>query len=148
VVLMRLFTFSALLVLGALSTAAAQQDTQVTYVPADKVAAAFAQGGRFAAGPDYSASVLRRTAAGQSEVHVKEVDIFYVVDGEATFVTGGTMVGGKETRPNQLLGTGIDGGQVHQLKKGDVIVIPAGVPHWFKDVPKSINYYTVKVIKP
>jgi mannose-6-phosphate isomerase-like protein (cupin superfamily) len=144
---MRLVTFSAL-VLAAFSTVSAQQDAQVTYVPADKVAAAFAQGGRFAAGPDYSASVLRRTAAGQSEVHVKEVDIFYVVDGEATFVTGGTMVGGKETRPNQLLGTGIDGGQVHQLKKGDVIVIPAGVPHWFKEVPKSINYYTVKVIKP
>ncbi len=135
-----------LLLAGVVSLAA--QDSPVTYVPADKVAAAFAQGGRFAAGPDYSASVLRRTAAGQSEIHVKEIDIFYVVDGEATFVTGGTMVGGKETRPNQLLGTGIDGGQVHQLKKGDVIVIPAGVPHWFKEVPKSINYYTVKVIRP
>jgi glc operon protein GlcG len=135
-----------LLLAGAASLAA--QGAQVTYVPADKVAAAFAQGGRFAAGSDYSASVLRRTAAGQSEVHVKETDIFYVVDGEATFVTGGAMVGGKETRPNQLLGTSIDGGQVHQLKKGDVIVIPAGVPHWFKDVPKSINYFTIKVIQP
>ena len=125
------------------------QDAQVTYVPADKVAAAFAQGsGRFASASDFSASVLRRTAAGQSEVHVKETDIFYVVDGEATFVTGGTMVGAKETRANQLLGSAIDGGQIHQLKKGDVIVIPAGVPHWFKDVPKSINYYTIKVIKP
>ena len=61
---------------------------------------------------------------------------------------GGTMVGAKETRPNQLLGTGIDGGQTHQLKKGDFIVIPAGVPHWFKDVPASINYLTIKVIKP
>jgi mannose-6-phosphate isomerase-like protein (cupin superfamily) len=145
--LMRLVTLSAL-VLAACSTVAAQQDTQVTYVPADKVAAAFADGGRFGAGSDYSASVLRRSAAGQSEIHVKETDIFYVVDGEATFVTGGTMIGGKESRPNQLLGTGIDGGQVHQLKKGDFIVIPAGVPHWFKEVPKSINYLTIKVIKP
>ena len=124
------------------------QEAQVVYVPADKVAEAFANGGRFGAGSDYSASVLRRTSAGQSEVHVKETDIFYVVDGEATFVTGGTMVGGKESRPNQLLGTGIDGGQVHQLKKGDFIVIPAGVPHWFKEVPKSVNYLTIKVIKP
>ena len=139
---------AALLVMVATSAATAQQDSQVTYVPAEKVAATFANGGRFAAGSDYSASVLRRTSAGQSEVHVKETDIFYVVDGEATFVTGGTMVGGKETRPNQLLGTGIDGGQIHQLKKGDVIVIPAGVPHWFKEVPKSINYFTIKVIKP
>lgn len=145
---MRTLWTIALVVVGGLATLSAQQDAQVTYVPADKVAAAFAQGGRFATGPDFNAAVLRRTGAGQSEVHVKETDIFYIVDGEATFVTGGTMIGGKETRPNQLLGTGIDGGQVHQLKKGDFIVIPAGVPHWFKDVPKSINYYMVKVVKP
>jgi quercetin dioxygenase-like cupin family protein len=144
---MRIVALLGVLLLTGVASLTAQ-DGQVTYVPADKVAAAFAQGGRFATGSDFSASVLRRTAAGQSEVHVKETDIFYVVDGEATFVTGGTMVGAKETRANQLLGSGIDGGQVHQLKKGDVIVIPAGVPHWFKDVPKSINYYTIKVIKP
>src|SRR5690606_26485461 len=128
--------------------AAGAQDAQVVYVPADKVAEAFANGGRFGAGSDYSASVLRRNKPGQSEVYVKETDIFYVVDGEATFVTGGTMIGGKESRPDQLLGTGIEGGQVHQLKKGDFIVIPAGVPHWFKEGPKSINYLTIKVIKP
>lgn len=132
----------------AVSSTGAQQPAQVTYVPAEKAGAAFSGGGRLAAGPDYSASVLRRTAPGQSEVHVKETDIFYIVDGEATFVTGGTMIGAKETRPDQLLGTGIEGGQVHQLKKGDFIVIPAGVPHWFKEVPASVNYYTVKVIKP
>lgn len=121
---------------------------QVIYLDAQKVAALFAAGGRMAAGPDHSVSVLRRTSAGQSEVHVKETDIFYVVEGDATFVTGGTMVGGKESRPDQWLGTGLDGGQVHQLKKGDFIVIPAGVPHWFKEVPASINYLTIKVIKP
>ena len=145
---MRILPIVAVVFFGALTTLGAQQDAQVTYVPADKVAATFTQGGRFATGPDFQASVLRRTAAGQSEVHVKETDIFYIVEGEATFVTGGTMVGGKETRPNQLLGTSIDGGQIHQLKKGDFIVIPAGVPHWFKEVPKSINYYMVKVVKP
>ena len=120
----------------------------VTYVPADKVAAAFANGGRFATGPDFQASVLRRTSAGQVEIHRKETDIFYIVEGEATFVTGGKMIGGKENRPDQLLGTDIEGGQVHQLKKGDFIVIPAGVPHWFKDVARPINYYMVKVVKP
>jgi mannose-6-phosphate isomerase-like protein (cupin superfamily) len=127
---------------------AQQQPSQVTYVDAAKVAEAFASGGRLANGNDFTASVLRRSSAGQSEVHVKETDILYVVDGEATFVTGGTMVGAKESRPNQLLGTGIDGGQVHQLKKGDFITIPAGTPHWFKEVPKSINYLTIKVIQP
>jgi hypothetical protein len=50
-------------------------------------------------------------------------DIFYIVDGSATFVTGGTMVGGRESRPNQMLGTGIAGGQTHQLKKGDLVKV-------------------------
>jgi len=76
-------------------------------------------------------------------------DTFYIVDGTATFVTGGMVVGQKEARANQLTGTDIQGGQTHQLKKGDLISIPAGIPHWFKDVPSSgITYYMVKVVKP
>jgi quercetin dioxygenase-like cupin family protein len=126
----------------------AQEAVQVTSLDAEKVAAVFSAGGRLAAGPDFSASVLRRTRGGESEVHQKETDIFYVVDGTATFVTGGTLVGAKETAANQLRGSGIDNGQVHTLKKGDFIVIPAGVPHWFKEVPQSINYLTIKVLKP
>ena len=132
--------FTAAITLGA----AAQSTTTVTYADQARVL----KGGSLATAPDYTVSVLRRTAAGQVEVHEKETDIFYVVDGEATFVTGGTMIGGKVSRPNQLLGTDIQGGQTHQLKKGDVIVIPAGVPHWFKEVPQSIQYFTVKSIKP
>ena len=128
--------------------AGAQEPAAATYVDRDKVGEAFAKGGRLSAGPDYQASVLRRTGPGQVEVHVKETDIFYIVDGEATFVTGGTMIGGKESRPNQLLGTDIQGGVVHHLKKGDYIAIPAGTPHWFKEIPQSINYYMVKVVKP
>jgi mannose-6-phosphate isomerase-like protein (cupin superfamily) len=115
-----------------------------TYVDHEKVA----KGGTLATAPDFSVSVNRRTAQGQVEVHDKETDTFYVLDGEATIVTGGTMVGGKVTRPGQQLGTSIDGGEIRHLAKGDVMVIPAGVPHWFKDVPKEINYYVVKVIKP
>ena len=94
---------------------------QVTYVDAAKVTELFAKPGALANGPDFTASIARRTAAGQVEIHAKETDIFYIVDGSATFVTGGTMVGGKETRPNQMLGTDITGGQTHQLKKGDFI---------------------------
>ena len=126
----------------------AQQEAKVTYVDAAKVAETFVKGGALASGPDFTSSVLRRTSAGQVEVHLKETDIFYIVDGEATFVTGGKMIGGKESRPNQLLGSDIEGGEVHQLKKGDFITIPAGVPHWFKEVSKPINYYMVKVVKP
>jgi mannose-6-phosphate isomerase-like protein (cupin superfamily) len=128
----------------AVFTSAAAQQNKATYVDAAKVAA----GGALATAGDYNVQMLRRTAAGQVEVHTKEADIFYVVDGEATFVTGGTMVGGKETQPNQLRGTSIDGGETYHLKKGDAVVVPAGVPHWFKDVAQPVSYFTVKVIKP
>jgi mannose-6-phosphate isomerase-like protein (cupin superfamily) len=119
-------------------------DSTVTYVDHEKVA----KGGGLVTAPDLSVSVNRRTGPGQVEVHDKETDTFYILDGEATIVTGGTMVGGKVSRPNQQLGTSINGGETRNLAKADVMVIPAGVPHWFKEVPKEINYYVVKVIKP
>lgn len=122
--------------------------TPVTAVNAEQLAALLAEGGALANGPDFTASITRRTVAGQVEIHAKETDIFYILDGAATFVTGGTVIGGRETGPNQMLGTAIQDGQVHRLKKGDFISIPAGVPHWFKDVPQSVTYYVVKVVKP
>jgi len=128
--------------------AAAQQGDGVIAPDAAQVAERFAHGGSLGSGQGFTASVARRTGPGQVEVHRKETDIFYILDGEATFVTGGTMIGGKETRPDQLLGTGIDGGETHLLKKGDWIAIPAGTPHWFKEVPQPIRYYMVKVIRP
>ena len=124
------------------------QSPSVTYVDAQKVAEALAKGGSLVTASNLTVSGNHRAVPGQVEVHEKETDIFYVTDGEATFVTGGTMIGGKVSRPNQLLGTDIQGGEPHHLTKGDVIVIPAGVPHWFKQVPQSIQYFTVKSIKP
>ena len=141
-----LISISALLVLATMTIAA--QKTAVVYVPADKVAAALKDGTRIAAGSDFIALGSKRTGPGQVEVHQKETDTFYVIDGEATFVTGGKMIGGKVTEPNQLRGTSIEGGETHHLKKGDFISVPAGMPHWFKEVPTSINYYVVKALKP
>ena len=131
-----------------LATMALLLAQQVTYLEHDKAAVVLEKGGAIAKGDDYTVSGAVRAKAGQVEVHEKETDIFYVTDGEATFVTGGTMIGGKLTRPGQWLGTEIQGGEVHHLTKGDVIVIPAGTPHWFKEVPKSMSYLLVKAIKP
>jgi len=50
--------------------------------------------------------------------------------------------------PGQWQGADITGGETHRIAKGDVFVIPAGVPHWFKEVPKSVSYFVVKVLKP
>jgi quercetin dioxygenase-like cupin family protein len=140
---MKLFLVVTALLISVVLLGAAANST-VTYVDHEKVA----KGGTLVTAPDLSVSVNRRTAAGQVEVHDKETDTFYVIDGEATFITGGSMVGGAVSRPNQWLGKSIEGGETHHLVKGDVMVIPAGTPHWFKEVPKEINYYVVKVIKP
>src|SRR4051812_13615432 len=111
------------------------QQPKATYVDAAKVAS----GGTFVTAPDYTVQLLKRTAAGQAEVHTRETDIFYVVDGEATFVTGGRVVAGKETQANQIRGDSIEGGETFHLKKGDSITVPAGVPHWFKEIAQPLS---------
>lgn len=120
----------------------------VVVVDHGKVAEALAKGGSLVTASNLLVSGSHRVKGGQVEVHDKETDVFYVTDGSATLVTGGTMVGGKMTKPGQHLGTDIKGGQAHKLTKGDVVVVPAGTPHWFKEVPQSVSYYVVKVLKP
>src|SRR5262249_4789948 len=144
---MKLFlTLTTLLTAGVLLTAASGA-SGVTYVDHEKVAAALSKGGPLVSAADLLVSGSHRDKAGQVEVHDKETDVIYVVDGAATFVTGGKMVGGKVTKPGQSLGSDIIGGQTHHLGKGDVIVVPATTPHWFKEVPQSVSYFVVKVLK-
>jgi mannose-6-phosphate isomerase-like protein (cupin superfamily) len=138
-------TTAALLSACALSMSA--QTPAVTYADHEKVATALANGGSLITAPNLTVSGAHRSGPGQVEVHETETDVLYITEGEATFVTGGTMVGGKLTRPGQFLGTDIQGGTTHHLTKGDVITIQAGTPHWFKEVPKSVNYFVVKVLK-
>lgn len=140
--------FLSLAAVVTLSAVLMFADGGVTYVDHDKVAAALAKGGGLVKGSDLLVQGSHREKAGQVEVHDKETDVIYVTDGTATFVTGGTMVGGKQSRPGQHLGSDIKGGQVHKLTKGDVIVVPAGTPHWFKEVPSTVSYYVVKVLRP
>ena len=122
--------------------------SSVVFVDHDKVAAALAKGGGLVTASDVLVSGSHRDKPGQVEVHDKEMDVIYVTDGTATFVSGGKIVGGKELEADQWLGTDITGGTTQKLVKGDVIVVPAGTPHWFKEVPGPISYYVVKVVKP
>jgi len=131
---------------SALFVAAATSDG-VTFVSHDKVSAALAKGGPLVTASNLLVQGSHRDKAGQVEVHDKETDVIYVQDGEATFVTGGKMIDGKLTRPGQYLGKEIQGGASHHLVKGDVIVVPAGTPHWFKEVPGTVSYFVVKVLK-
>ena len=94
---------------------------------------------------NYMVNTSRRDGPGQAEIHTLDTDIIYVVDGSATFVTGGTAVETKEIAPNEIRGSRIDGGDTRKLTKGDVIIVPNGVPHWFKEVGGAFLYYTIKV---
>jgi glc operon protein GlcG len=143
---MKIIAFIGIALASSLALAAATTG-DATYVDHAKVSAALEKGGPLVTAHDLLVSGSHRDKAGQVEVHDKETDVIYVIEGAATFVTGGTMIGGKVTKPDQHLGTDIQGGETHHLTKGDVIVVPAGTAHWFKEVPQSISYYVVKVLK-
>ena len=118
----------------------------VTYIDSEKVSATFAKGGLLIETPGYKVQAGRRERPGLVELHTQETDVFYIVDGTATFVTGGAMVGGKEVSPGQMRGTSITGGETHHLKKGDVIVVPNGTPHQFTETSNPFLYFIVKPI--
>jgi glc operon protein GlcG len=133
-----------LAVLGAAAVTA--PPAKVSFYDSTQVKEAFAKGAvLFDQGERYMVHASRRDAPGQAEVHAKDADIIYVLDGTATFVTGGTAVDPKTTAPDELRGKEIQGGETRQLKKGDVVIVPAGTPHWFQKVPGVFTYYVVKV---
>jgi len=119
----------------------------VRFFPSSEVDKAFAAGAVLLDGRDgnYMVHASRRDKPGMAEVHLKDADVIHVLGGTATFVTGGQVLEGKETAPAELRGASISGGDTVQLAKGDVIVVPAGTPHWFKEVNGPFLYYVVKV---
>jgi mannose-6-phosphate isomerase-like protein (cupin superfamily) len=110
-----------------------------------------------AGGYNVAVGVIHRpeTPSGVAAVHDKVSEIYHVTDGAGTLVTGGTMVNAKP-RPADALSvrledgpvsccTAIQGGVTRRIKAGDVVVIPAGVPHWFSAIEGSITYVVVRV---
>lgn len=117
----------------------------VTYFEKDKVTAAFAKGSvLFDKSDKYMVHASRRDQPGLGEVHTKDADIVYVLDGTATFVTGGALIEPRNIADDEIRGKEISGGETRKLVKGDVIIVPAGTPHWFKEVSAPFLYYVVK----
>lgn len=135
----------SLAILATLTSASRLVARDVTYIPTEKVAAGFLKGMPLVEQENYKVHASRRDAAGQVEVHTKDTDIIHVLTGTATLVTGGTIVGGKDTGPEEIRGTSVAGGETRTIRPGDVIIVPHGVPHWFKEVPGPMTYYVVKV---
>ena len=96
-------------------------------------------------GRNYMVHASRREKPGQAEIHTKDADVIYVLQGSATFITGGEAVDAKTTAPDELRGSSIRNGQTRQIAKGDVIIVPHGVPHQFLEVTNPFLYYVVKV---
>lgn len=119
----------------------------VLFFDAAKVKSSFATGAVLLDESDrnYMVHTSRREQPGQAEIHTLDTDIIYVLEGSATFVTGGNAIDAKVTAPNELRGTRIDGGNTRQLVRGDVIVVPNNTPHWFQAVSGTLLYYTIKV---
>lgn len=127
---------------------AAKNDPPVTYFEKKKVDEAFSKGAVLldgSSGRNYMVHASRREKPGQAEVHTKDADVIYVQDGTATLVTGGEAVDLRETAPDEFRGSSIRNGQAQQIAKGDVIVVPNGVPHQFLQVTNPFLYYVVKV---
>lgn len=95
---------------------------------------------------DHRYRLLFRDADGNPEQHDAIIDTVFVQSGEGVLQLGGTMVGKRAGGgPGEYLGTRLDGGERHPLTTGDVVHIPAGIPHAFL-VPagKHITYVLVK----
>ena len=91
---------------------------------------------------------LARAAASSNVTFIPAAQVtavIYMLEGTTTFVTGGTMVGGMTSAPGEIRGSSVNGGETRTLTKGDVIIVPNGTPHWFKNVSGPVLYYVVKV---
>lgn len=132
--------------IAAAGLAAFNTSLAVRYFPVTEVAAAFAKGALLVETPNYKVIASRRAEPGLAEVHLYETDVIHVLQGSATFVTGGSVIEPKVDGPGEIRGHAIEGGTVYLLKPGDVIVVPAGTPHWFRAVDGQFLYYVVKPI--
>jgi mannose-6-phosphate isomerase-like protein (cupin superfamily) len=144
---MKLTFILALLASCLLRPAAAADTSGVIQIDGEKMAAAFAKGGSLLQTNNYKVMAGRRVAPGEVEIHEKDTDVFYITEGSATFVTGGTADGQHTVSPGEIRAPKIAGGEEHHLSKGDVIVIPPGVPHQFTAVEGPFLYFVVKVSK-
>lgn len=87
----------------------------------------------------YNVSLEYRAAVANAAVHEKEAELFYVIDGSATIVTGGKLTKESRTNPENLTGSGIEGGTSQHVAKGDFIMVPENTPHWFSAIDGSVT---------
>lgn len=88
----------------------------------------------------YSANLEYRVAGlnAPASVHDKEAELFFVVEGSGTLVTGGTLKDERRTNADNLTGSAIEGGASRRLAKGDWVLVPEKTPHWFTQIDGAL----------
>jgi len=98
----------------------------------------------------YSANLEYRngTVAQPAAVHETEAEMFYVIDGSGTLVTGGKLTSETRTNAANLSGTGIEGGNTQNVAKGDFFIVPENTPHWFSKINGTLVLMSLHVPRP
>ena len=95
--------------------------------------------------PHHYTMLAFRQKSGGGELHQNFADIFVILDGHATVVTGGKMVDEKSTGPGELRGKSVEGGSRQDVRAGDVVHIPAGTPHQTMVADgQTVTYFVIK----
>ena len=96
----------------------------------------------------YTANLEYRAIVGPAATHEKEAELFYVIDGGGTLVTGGKLVGETRTNAENLSGTAIEGGMNQVVSKGDFFIVPENTPHWFSKLDGTLVLMSLHVPRP
>ena len=98
----------------------------------------------------YSVNIEYRASVGNAAIHVHQAELFYVVDGSATMVTGGKLVNETPAPANaeNLAGSAIEGGTTRTIAKGDFILVPENTPHWFSAISQTLVVMSLHVPRP
>ena len=96
--------------------------------------------------PHHYTMLAFRSHDGGGELHKDYADLFYILEGHATLITGGEVVDAKTTAPGEIRGASVKGGSEQELRAGDVVHIPAGTPHQMLVASgDSVTYFVVKI---
>ena len=162
---------SSLAVLFAVSTSGEPNPTSATFVTATDVQTTLQKAPASAVsdqairmvdlgglGYDVGISVVSRpksSTQGNPVAHEKVTEIYHVISGSGTLVTGGKLIGARPRAANapqvvqlngpSVFGTSIQEGETRRISVGDVVIIPAGVNHWFTDIQESLTYLVVRI---
>jgi mannose-6-phosphate isomerase-like protein (cupin superfamily) len=93
----------------------------------------------------YRANLEYRPVVGPASIHEKEAELFYVIEGAGTLVTGGKLANEKRTNAENLTGTAIEGGTPQAVAKGDFFIVPENTAHWFSEIKSTIVVMSLHV---